>query len=462
MNGTRRGVRLVPILMLGALACSSSGGGNAPAPAPAPSAPPPDLPPVLVPVSTAASFDASVTGNGWVDGFAAAGSRYFREVAGTRGQPFELKDVATGDEQSKACGKDWRASSARSVSSVTVDVNRQARAAGFTLSATASARRGYWHTKATLSCTTINRTDAQAATMARGQALIDLAGGAADRDQLLIETSGLDAGEWALSVTDSAGQKLATTQTANTFTAEPSRGGRYSVAASVTARAATAGTRDSIEQKLRAVVRVSSLRNALAVGTGRTPLPGLELPIEITVPGKEIAGRIQASLAGFQPCAAKPGCGGKVSDVAVQSVSVAPAAGGAMVTFMLGGTKRTATGVAMVGLVEVRGDSLRLHDLRLANGQPEVAKKKELVAVATAVAQRAGSAALALAPRMAPAEADLRGRFPVRIGDLCVSGTNGAPAFLGSRPAASPADFALVFAATPGLIEPCARGRTSP
>jgi len=461
MNGTTRGVRLVPILLVGALACSS-GGGAAPAPAPAPTAAPAALPPVLVPVSTPASFDAAVTGNGWVDGFAAAGSRYFREVAGTRGQPFELKDVATGDEQSKACGKDWRASTARSVSNVTPEVNRQARAAGFTLSATASARRGYWHTKATLSCTTINRTDAQAATMARGQAWIELGGGAADRDQLLIETSGLDAGEWALSVTDSAGQKLATTQTANTFTAEPSRGGRYSVAASVTARAATAGTRDSIDQRLRAVVRVSSLRNALALGTGRTPLPGLELPIEITMPGKEIAERLQASLAGYQPCAAKPGCGGKVSDVAVQSVTVAPAAGGAMVTMMLGGTKRTATAVAMVGLVQVRGDSLQLSDLRLAAGQPEVAKKKELTAVAAAAAERISAASLALAPRRLPAEAELRGRFPVRIGELCVSGTNGTPVFLGSRPASSPADFALVFGATPGLIEPCARGRSSP
>lgn len=461
MIRTSRGIRLVPMLLAGALACSSAG-GKAPEPAPAPSAPPADLPPVRIPVSSAPSFDAAVTGNGWVDGFAAAGSRYFREVSGNRGQPFELKEVATGDEQSKACGKDWRVSSARSVSAVTPDANKQARTAGFTLSATATARRGYWHTKATLSCTTINRTDAQAATMARGQAWIELAGGAADRDQLLIETSGLDAGEWALSVTDSGGQKLVATQNATTFTAELPRGGRYSVAASVTARAATAGAKDSVEQRLRAVVRVSSLRNALAVGTGRTPLPGLELPIEVTVPGKDIAERIQASLAGFLPCAVKPGCGGKVSDVAVQSVTVTPAGGGAMVTLMLGGTKRTATALTLVGQVQVRDDSLRLAELRLATGQPDVAKKKELAAVAVAVGERAAGAVVALAPRTGPAEADLRGRFPVRIGDLCVSGTNGTPVFQGSRPAASPSDFALVFGATPGLIEPCARGRSAP
>jgi hypothetical protein len=263
-------------------------------------------------------------------------------------------------------------------------------------------------------------------------------------------------------VTDSGGQKLVATQNATTFTAELPRGGRYSVAASVTARAATAGAKDSVEQRLRAVVRVSSLRNALAVGTGRTPLPGLELPIEVTVPGKEIAERIQASLAGFQPCAAKPGCGGKVSDVAVQSVTVSPAGGGAMVTLMLGGTKRTATAVTLVGLVQVRDDSLRLTELRLAAGQPDVAKKKELTAVVAAVGERAASAAVALAPRTTPAEADLRGRFPVRIGDLCVSGTNGTPVFQGSRPATTPSDFALTFGATPGLIEPCARGRSSP
>jgi len=462
MIRTTRGLGLVLMLLVGAMACSSAG-GKAPGPAPVPSAPPPDVPPVRIPVSAAPSFDAAVTGNGWVDGFAAAGSRYFREVAGNRGQPFELKEVATGDEQGKACGKDWRVSSARSVSTVTPEVNRQARTAGFTLSATATARRGYWHTKATLSCTTINRTDAQAATMARGQAWIDLTGGAAGRDQLLIETSGFDAGEWALSVTDSSGQKLAATQTANTFTAELPRGGRYSVAASVTARAATAGaSKDSVEQRLRAVVRVSSLRNALAVGTGRTPLPGMELPVEVTLPGKEIAERIQATLAGFQPCAAKPGCGGKVSDVGVQSVTVSPAGGGATVTLLLGGTKRTATAVTLVGRVEVRSDSLRLAELRLATGQPDVAKKKELMALTTAVGERAATAAVALSPRLTPAEADLRSRFPVKIGDLCVSGTNGTPLFQGSRPGVAPGDFALVFGAAPGLIEPCARVRSAP
>ena len=463
MTRTPSGLRLAPLLLASALACSSAG-GTAPAPAPAPGAmaPPSGVPPVSVPASAGPSFDAAVTGNGWVDGFAAAGSRYFREVAGIRGQPFDLKELATGDEQSKACGKDWRASSARSVSTVTPDVNRQARTAGFSLGATATARRGYWHTKATLSCTTINRTDAQAATMARGQAWIDLGGAAGDRDQLLIETTGLDAGEWALSVTDSAGQKLTPTQAANTFTAVLTNGGRYSVAASVTARAATAGTRDSVEQRVRATVRVSSLRNALTVGTGRTPLPDLALPVEVNLPGKELAERLQAILAGYQPCAAKPGCGGKVSDLAVQSVTVRPSGGGALVALTLAGTKRTPMVVSLVGQVQVGNDSLRLTDLRLVAGQIEITKKKDLVAAAGQFAERAGTARVGLASRTGPAEAELRGRFPVRIGDLCVSGTNGTPSFLGSQPASSAADFTLVFGATPGLIEPCARGRTAP
>jgi len=453
-----RGIRLAPLLFVGALSCSSAGG---PAPSPAPVAPPSDVPPVRIPVGVAPSFDGAVTGNGWVDGFAAAGSKYFREVAGVRGQTFELREVATGDEQSKACGKDWRASSARSVSTVTPDVSRTARSAGFTLSAIATARRGYWHTKATLSCTTINRTDAQAATMARGQAWIDLGGGAGDQDQLLIETTGLDAGEWALSVTDSAGQKLAPTQAGNTFVATLSRGGRYSVAASVTARAATAGARDSVEQRLRATVRVSSLRNALAVGTGRTPLPGLELPLEVNVAGKELAAQVQAALAGARPCAVKPGCGGKVSDLSVQSVSVHPAGGGARVELVLTGTKRTPTTVSLIGLLQVRDDSLRLADLRLAAGQPEIVKKKDLVAAAAAFGGRVPAAAVGLTARTEPVESELRGRFPVKVGDLCVSGTNGAPAFLGSRPAAEADGFTLVFGATPGLVEPCARGRTA-
>jgi hypothetical protein len=182
------------------------------------------------------------------------------------GQVFELKSDATGDEKDLACGKDWRTSTARSAVVVTPDAGRGT--VGFSLSATGSARRGYWRTKATLSCTTINRTDAQAAAMARGQAWITLGGAPDDRYQLVVETTGADANEWALSVADTAGQKIAPTQVGSTLVAAVPGGGRYSVAASVTARAATAGSRDSVEQRARGSVKVSSFRNALAAYTG--------------------------------------------------------------------------------------------------------------------------------------------------------------------------------------------------
>jgi hypothetical protein len=145
--------------------------------------------------SSTAPFEVA-TGNGWTDGSASAeaGARYFREVSGSRGQAFELRDAATGDEKDKACGTDWRASAARSLAVVTPEAGRGT--VGFAVNATATARRGSWRTKATLSCTTINYTDAQAATMARGQAWITLGGGTADRDQLVIETGGATTGEW--------------------------------------------------------------------------------------------------------------------------------------------------------------------------------------------------------------------------------------------------------------------------
>jgi hypothetical protein len=445
-----------PLFIVAALACSSGGGAKAPEVAPVPAAPPSDVPPVRVVLGTPPSFEGVATGNGWADGSASAdaGARYFREVSGSRGQVFELRNDATGDEKDKACGKDWRASTARSVAVVTPEAGRGT--VGFTLSATAVARRGSWRTKATLSCTTINYTEAQAATMARGQAWIALGGGPGERDQLVIETSGATTGEWALSVTDSAGQKYATIQVGSALVATVPGAGRYSVAASVTARVATAGGKDSVEQRLKATVKVSSLRSAMAAKTERIPLPSLDIPVTGGVPAADLAARMQAELAGYRPCAAKPGCGGKVSDLSVQSVKIQPAGGGAFVEMVLVGTKRAPTTVRLVGVSEVRGDSLHLGSLRLAAGQPAIAKKKDLNAAAVHFGERAAIAAVTLHTDMLIIP--LLGSFPVRLGDLCASAPGGAPTFLGTLP--SPADstaFRSYFSLTPGPLQPCGR-----
>ena len=400
------------VLLAGSVACSGGGGAKAPDAAPVPAAPPAELPPILVQEGPAPSFDGVATGNGWVDGSAAAdaGARYFREVSGTRGQLFELRNDATGDEKDKACGKDWRASSARSVVVVTPDAGRGT--VGFSLSATATARRGYWRTKATLSCTTLNHTDAQAASMARGQAWITLAGGPADRDQLVVETTGSDAGEWALSVTDTAGQKFTPPQVGAALVATVPGGGRYSVAASVTARAATVGARDSMEQRLRATVRVTSLRNALAAATGRAPLPDLDLPLLVTIPAAQLQEGMVAMLQGYKPCAAPGGCGGKVSDLAAGSVTVRPAAGGATVEMVLVATKKKPLTVRLVGNTRVHADSLSLVNLRLAPGQTDLAKKRDLSVALARLAERAAAAAVDLAPRTQAADAMLGRGFP--------------------------------------------------
>ena len=447
------------LLLAWSLACSSGGSPKAPAPAPLPAAAAADLPPVLVLEGTAPSFEGVATGNGWVDGSASAeaGARYFREVSGTRGQPFELRNDATGDEKDKACGKDWRASRARSMVEVTPDAGRST--VGFTLSATAFARRGYWRSKATLSCTTLNHTDAQAASMARGQAWVSLAGGPTDRDQLVVETTGSDAGEWALSVTDTAGQKFTPSPVGTVQVAAISGGGRYSVAASVTARVSTAGAKDSMEQRLRATVRVSSLRNALAAATGRAPLPDLDLPVPVTVPAAELAARMHAMLQGYKPCAVPGGCGGKVSDLSVSTVSVRPAAGGAVVDLVLIATKKNPLSVRLVGATRVHADSLSLVNLRLAPTQADLAKKRDLSVALARFAERAAGAAVDLAPRALEADAQLRSRFPVRVGELCSGVTPGSPAFLGTRPAADTTAFLAVFGVTPGMVQPCPKGR---
>lgn len=458
MTSSFRRSHAAPLLLIGALACS--GGGSGPAvEAPTPAAPPAQAPPVLVEPAAASSFEGIVTGNGWVDGSATAdaSTRYFREVSGARGQVFELKGDALGDEKDKACGTDWRASMARSVVLVTPDGGKGT--VGFTLNAAATARRGFWRTKATLSCTTLNRTEAQAATMARGQAWISLGGGVADRDQLVIETSGSTTGEWALSVTDTAGQKYATDQAGSTLVAAVPGAGRYSVAASVTARAATAGGKDSVEQRLRATVRVSSLRNALASALGTPPLRNLDLPFMVEVPAALLADPIATALAGYQPCATKPGCAGKVSDLSVSSASVWAAGGGAVVELTLVGKKLSPLKVRLLGGTEVRSDSLRLGNLRLAAGQAQVSKKKDLSAAAVLFAARASTVAAPLAPGSSAAESTLRARLPVRIGDLCLEPASGPATFLGTTPAADSTAFRAVFGLTPSPLQACGRSK---
>jgi hypothetical protein len=295
--------------------------------------------------------------------------------------------------------------------------------------------------------------------MARGQAWITLGGGAADRDQLVVETTGSETGEWAFSVTDTAGQKLLPFQVGAAQVATIPGGGRYSVAASVTARASTMGAKDSMEQRLRATVRVSSLRNALASATGRAPLPDLDLPLLVTIPAAQLEAGMVAMLAGYKPCTAPGGCGGKVSDLSVQSVTVRPAAGGAVVELVLVATKKAPLSVRLVGATRVHADSLSLVNLRLAPGQADFTRKRDLNAALARIAERVASAAVDLAPRTQAADAQLRSRLPVRVGELCSGVTPGSPAFLGTRPAGDTTAFLAVFGVTPGLVQACPKVR---
>ena len=447
---------LAPLLLAVVAACSSGGSTPVvPAPSPATAA----VPAVRVEEAPVPSFAGTATGNGWVDGSAtsAAGARYFREVAGTRGQPFELHGDVSGDEKDKACGTDWRPSSARSLVTVTPDAGNGT--AGFALAATATARRGFWRTKATLSCTTINYTDAQAATMARGQAWITLGGGPEDIDQLVVETSGSTTGEWALSVTDTAGRKFETTQIGSTLIAEVPGAGRYSVAASITARAAAGATKDSMEQRLRASVKVNSLRNALAASIGAAPLRSLQAPVTVTVPSAELAAPMQEALTGYLPCNVKPGCGGKVSDLSVSAVAVRPAGGGAVVELTVSGRKQDPLVVQLTGSTAVEDEALRIPDLRLAAGQPHVAKKRELAAAVALLAARASAVGAPIGPARNAAESAVRSRLPLRMADLCADAPAGPAAFVGTVPAADSTGFVAFFAFTLAPLQPCARSR---
>ena len=289
--------------------------------------------------------------------------------------------------------------------------------------------------------------------------MITLGGGPADRDQLVIETGGATTGEWALSVTDAAGQKYATTPIGSTLVASVPGGGRYSVAASVTARAATAGGKDSVEQRLRATVKVTSLRNAMAAKWEGAPLPDLDLPLTDGHPARNSRRKCSRHLRGTGPVSPSRDAEGKASDLSVQSVTVLPAGGGGMVEMVVVGTKREPTTVRMVGVSEVRGDSLRLADLRLAAGQPNVEKKKDLRAAMEHFGRRAASAAVPTGFDYVILSVIGRGKFPVRVGDLCVEPLPpGTASFLGTVP--SPDDsteFLTYFSLTPGPLQTCGR-----
>jgi hypothetical protein len=146
-----------------------------------------------------------------------------------------------------------------------------------------------------------------------------------------------------------------------------------------------------------------------------------------------------------------------VSDLAVSAASVWAAGGSAVVELTLVGKKRTPMAVRLVGAPEARLDSLRLVNLRLSDGQPQVSKKKDLSAAVALFAARASLVAAPLTPRSTAAEAQLRERFPVRVGDLCLNPPSAPATFLGTMPAPDSTAFRAVFGLTPTPLQPCGR-----
>lgn len=449
-------VRLFPIAVAAAfLGCSAGGGASSAAPAPAAAS---ATPAVRVPPAVEPTFSATVTGNGWVDGTVGGGARYFRETGGTANQPFDLRGSELGDEKDKACGKDWRPSEARSIVTVTPQIDPVQRTAGFTLNADATSARGRWREKGVLTCTTVSRSDAQSASMARGLIAVTLGGPVGGRDRLFIDTTGFSIGEWAFRVSDTAGNPLATERLGTGMVAEVPGPGSYEVVASVTARAAAAA-RDSIAQRLRASVRVASLRNAIAAATGRYPTPDMLVPFDAVIPTPEISGSIQRALANYQPCGTKPGCAGKVFDAAVRAVWVRSLGGGAAIDLVFAGTKRAPINIRLIGEAEIRGDSLYLTSAHLDPSQRDVAGKRDLADASAKLAGRIAATGYPIGGQRQEGEQAVRSRFPIPWGAVCVGAAGTPPAFLGLRPVTDSTALAVVFALAPEPARPCSRPR---
>jgi hypothetical protein len=449
-------LRHLPIAAVAALLGCSAGGGAAPAgPATAPVS---AAPAVRVPPAVEPTFSATVTGNGWVDGTVGGGARYFRETGGTTNQPFDLRGSELGDEKDKACGKDWRPSEARSIVTVTPQIDPAQRTAGFTLIADATSARGRWREKGVLTCTTVSRSDAQSASMARGLIAVTLGGPVGGRDRLFIDTTGFSIGEWAFRVSDTGGTPLATERLGTGLVAEVPGPGSYEVVASVTARAAAA-TRDSIAQRLRASVRIASLRNSIAAATGRYPTPDMLVPFDAVLPTPEISGLIQRSLATYQPCGTKPGCAGKVFDASVRAVWVRSLGGGVAIDLVFAGTKRAPINIRLIGEPEVRGDSLYLTSAHLDPAQRDVAGKRDLADASARLAGRIAATGYPIAGPLREGEQAVRSRFPVSWGAVCVGAADAPPAFMGLRPVADSTALAVVFAIAPEPARPCPRPR---
>ncbi|MEZ4411711.1 MAG: hypothetical protein R2910_01830 [Gemmatimonadales bacterium] len=148
-----------------------------------------------------------------------------------------------------------------------------------------------------------------------------------------------------------------------------------------------------------------------------------------------------------------------MSDLSVSSASVWAAGGGAVVELTLVGKKQSPLAVRLVGITEVQSDSLRLGNLRLAEGQAHVSKKKALGAAVAFFAARASTVAAPLAPESSAAESRLRARLPVRVGELCLEAPSGPATFLGSMPAADSTAFRAVFGLTPNALRACGRSK---
>jgi hypothetical protein len=252
---------------------------------------------------------------------------------------------------------------------------------------------------------------------------VTLSGPVGGRDRLFIDTTGFSTGEWAFRVSDTGGNPLATERLGTGLVAEVPGPGNYEVVASVTARAAAAA-RDSLAQRLRASVRVASLRNAIAAATGRYPTPD-EVPFDAVISAGDI--RVDSTGAGELPAVRlSPAARGSSMPRCARSGSVAR--GRAAIDLVFAGTKR-APSTWLIGRQRFAGTRLYFTSAHLDPSLQD-RRKRDLADAAAKLAGRI-AANHPIAPRQEGGQAVIGSRYlgrRVRRGGEYAARVPGTPA----------------------------------
>jgi hypothetical protein len=401
-------------------------------------APTPQLPSVdYTSTLTAASF-GSVSANGTPG--SGGGSFGGSQASPGADTAADYSGSATGNEDSRSCGTGWTQSQTRAGAHFTPQNDLAHRAFGFTLSADAYAKGGFWRSYISVPiighvCHGSNNTVATATSTASARMDLTFNAGVTEPDKLIIRTVGSSASGANLVVKSSTGGVLPLTQLQSNdgVTVELAAPGPYTLTCSISpGTASNGGGGAAVDQRQETFsVSVQSMRDALALGYGQPLMDTFRVPLPVQVTTADLVNEIKTRLftdsGRWFPCRTLD-CGDDgAKDLYLENPRVAVMGGNLVIDAHLSGhyswlfLSPGLTGDLRF-IVEPFVDK---NTIRFKNPSMELASRNALVKhfgpkAAQALVSRVGSLTFDARPLIDKEMAKIQGKFPIKWGSACL------------------------------------------